>query len=200
MDYLILRHSPCDILLPYKIRFGFIGPFIEQKGLHILIRAFNKVKVDNVVLKIFGDKPALSRDSYSTKIRSMVRNKNIKFMGRFNNEDIAKILSTIDVLIVPSIWYENSPLVIHEAFMARVPVITANIGGMAELVQNNMNGLLFKVGDAEDLFEKIDRFIKEPRLIEELGKNIPAIKTIEEDANELEGLYTILAHKYQISV
>jgi len=170
-----------------KIRFGFSGTIIQHKGVHVLIRAFNKVKLTNVELKIYGD-PEITPDYYK-EISDLAKNPNIKFMGHFDNCDIAAILSEIDVLIVPSIWYENSPLTIHEAFIAKIPVITSNIGGMADLVQHMENGLLFKVGDSEDLYRKIKLIIDDPSLIEKLSSNIKPVKTIEENAEEIEKIY-----------
>ena len=82
---------------------------------------------------------------------------NFLWFGQYDNKDIAGIFSVIDILVVPSIWHENSPSTIHAAFMARIPVITSNIGGMAELVQDGVNGLLFQVGDSKDLTKKCKR-------------------------------------------
>jgi len=120
---------------------------------------------------------------------------NIKFMGGYYVEEAHKIFSQLDVLVIPSIWYENSPLTIHEAFMAGVPVITSNIGGMAELVKHNNNGLLFKVGDSEDLYQTIMKVIENPELISQLSANVPSVKSIEENAEELEEIYKNLVGK-----
>jgi glycosyltransferase involved in cell wall biosynthesis len=98
-------------------------------------------------------------------------------------------MAEIDVLVVPSIWHENSPLTIHEAFLAKTPVIASNIGGMAELIQDEVNGLLFKVGDVADLREKITMIVQHPDLISKLSANIGPVKTIEENAVEIEQIY-----------
>ena len=83
-------------------------------------------------------------------------NPNIHIMGELENKDKRKAFEEIDVLIVPSLWYENSPLVIAEAFLSKIPVITSNIGGMAELVKDGENGFTFPVGDAEKLMKEIE--------------------------------------------
>jgi len=83
---------------------------------------------------------------------------------------------------VPSIWYENAPLTIQEAFLAKIPVIATNLGGMREFVQDGVNGLLFRPRDAADLREKIRQIIDHPALVEQLGKRAPTVKTITEDA------------------
>jgi len=173
-----------------KIRFGFIGTIIPSKGLHVLIEAFNMVESDKATLSIYGIAlPYDGYENYPQELQGMAVNPNIEFMGGYDNEDIANILSGIDVLIVPSIWYENSPLTIHEAFMAGIPVIASNIGGMAEYVHHMENGLLFEVGNPADLCDKISTVIENQSLIETLSKNIRPVKTIEESATELEGIY-----------
>ena len=96
------------------------------------------------------------------------------------------------MLVVPSIWHENSPLTIHEAFMACVPVITSNIGGMAELVQDGVNGLLFQVGDSKDLAKRIQMVIDATGLIERLRKNIKPVIPIENPALEIREIYRSL--------
>jgi len=175
------------------VRFGFIGNIIPSKGLHILIKAFNKLQNSDVVLKIYG--LALPYDgfkNYLQLLKGMVTNPKISFMGKYDNEKLASILAGMDVLIVPSLWYENSPLTIHEAFMAKMPVIASNIGGIPELVQDGENGFLFRAGDPEDLYQKLCKFIKEPGLIEKFKKNVASVKTIKRNAEELENIYVNL--------
>lgn len=166
-----------------KIRFGFIGRVIPIKGISLLIDAFNKVNHNNAELNIYGSKP---RSSIFLKNR--FPNSVINFKGSFNNKNIAKVLSNVDVLVVPSIWYENSPLVIHEAFLAHIPVITSNLGGMAELVSHEKNGLLFNLGSLEDLARCLNLFVKYPKLIKLYSQNT-YVRSIEENVSSIEKLY-----------
>jgi len=166
------------------IRFGYIGRIIAVKGIDLLIRAFNSLEIDNFIIKIYGrDTPGLDF------LKGMSNKSHIKFMGSYNNWDIAEVLSEIDVIVAPSIWYENSPLVIHEAFLANIPVITSDSGGMAELVTHEKNGLLFDLGDVQDLKEKIMVFLDNPELIEAYSKKVSQVKSIEEDTNLISSLY-----------
>ena len=176
-----------------RLRFTFIGSPVIQKGVHVLVEAFNAVNDPKADLNIYGDLSV--QPEYSAVLVKMAKNPNIHFRGRFENEKIGEILSNTDVLVVPSVWFENSPLTIHEAFIAGIPVITSNLGGMADLVKDGVNGLLFKVGDAEDLREKILSLIEKPALIERLRRGMPKVKTIEEDALFMEGLYAKVIHK-----
>jgi glycosyltransferase involved in cell wall biosynthesis len=84
--------------------------------------------------------------------------------------------------VVPSVWLENSPFVIKEAFAAGLPVVASNLGGMAEMVSDGHNGLLFEPGDAADLRRALHRLLNEPGLLERLREGIPRVRTIDEDA------------------
>jgi glycosyltransferase involved in cell wall biosynthesis len=90
---------------------------------------------------------------------------------------------------VPSIWPENAPLVIQEAFWTKTPVIASRIGGIPERVREGMDGLLFNPGDAQDLRAKMELLIEKPETIERLRKNILPPKCIEEHAAEIENVY-----------
>lgn len=173
-----------------EVRFGFIGAIMPQKGIHILLEAFSNIK--DATLKIYGRRDA--DIGYYQGLRKDLRN--VEFMGEARTEEERrKMFSNIDILVFPSIWFENSPLVIHEAFMAKLPVITSNLGGMAELVKHNKNGLLFEAGNSNDLHEKIRMVIDNSGLIEKLRENIGPVKTIEEDSRNLEKIYQNLKQK-----
>lgn len=174
-----------------KLRFGFMGNLLPAKGTHILIQSFNKIKNDNAELRIYGQANSYKGilGNYPRYIKKISRNKNIRFMGGFDNKDVAKILGEIDVLVVPSIWHENSPLVIQEAFAAKTPVIASSIGGIPELIDDGVNGFLFKPNDIEDLYRKINSIIESPSLTEEIKQNITFPKSIEQNAWETESIY-----------
>jgi len=177
-----------------KIRFAFIGSILPAKGIHILIEAFNKIKDESLELKIYGNFSSYKgflRD-YFKYIKKIVRNKNIKFMGGFDNRYILDIFKEIDILVLPSIWPENSPLVIQEAFATKTPVIASNIGGIPELIDDRVNGLLFKAGDSDALYTIIELIKNNTSILDELRKNISLPKDIKTNALEIENLYKSL--------
>ena len=176
------EHTAAD-----KPRFGYMGRIIPSKGIHILIEAFNKMD-DRAVLNIFG-----ASTSDAIYLKEMVKNCNIHFKGGFDNREIKRVLKEIDVMVVPSIWYENSPLVIHEAFLAGIPVIASDLGGMAEYVKDGKNGLLFEVDNADDLYEKLIQFVNNPELINKLSSDGKDVISIEEDANRIVSIYRELS-------
>jgi len=169
------------------LRFGYIGTVQKHKGVHVLVEAFNDIDDPSMELKIFGD-PHIAPDYYA-HVRRMAHHPRIQFPGMFDNAEVGRILSGIDVLIVPSIWPENSPVTIHEAYLAKIPVIASRIGGIPELVQDGVNGFLFTPGDAKDLLRKMRLFIEDRSLLERLRANVGPVKSIEENAQELEAIY-----------
>ncbi len=166
------------------IRFGFLGRIIPAKGIDLLIEAFCGMEEEDAVLNIYGSLSASGR-----YLKDKVRNPRIHFRGSYDNRDIAKVLSEVDVLVVPSIWYENSPLVIHEAFLAKVPVIATNLGGMAEYVHDGENGLLFELGNVKNLTEMMEMIVRNPTLLQKLSDKETPVRTIQEDADSVVGVY-----------
>ena len=130
--------------------FGYIGTHIPAKGVDRLIRAFGEV-AGEPILRMWG----WDRGVETAGLRSLARDLpgsagiRVQWMGEYRNQDIVlQVFNHCDAVVVPSIWAENSPLVIHEALQAGVPVITADYGGMAEYVHDGENGLLFTHRDA----------------------------------------------------
>ena len=170
--------------------FGFIGTLVKHKGLMTLLEALNAFPAEDIELKIFGD----PRDfpGYVRMLKKVAGNdRRIEWKGRVEHDRIVEALNEIDVLVVPSLWYENSPLTIHEAFMAGVPVVASNIGGMRELIEEG-GGLLFEVGNHLDLSEKIKQIAATPETLDKLRKSIPPVKSIDENYQELLIIYQML--------
>ncbi len=174
-----------------KIRFGYIGTLIPSKGIHVLLEAFHRIPDEQVELRIYGYYSSFHPgfEDYAESLKTLCPTPNVHWGGRYNNKDVAKLLSEIDVLVVPSIWYENSPLTIHEAFLAGVPVITSNVGGMAELVEDGVNGLHFQMGNVEDLTRQLQRVIDDPTLIKTLKPTDLSVTSIDSHALKIETLY-----------
>jgi glycosyltransferase involved in cell wall biosynthesis len=99
------------------------------------------------------------------------------------------VLDEIDVVVVPSLWYENAPLVIGAAQAYGIPVIATRLGGMKEMVIDGVNGFTFEVGDAEQLADKIRLIAANPSLIADSSKNRMLPPRIESEAFLLETLY-----------
>jgi glycosyltransferase involved in cell wall biosynthesis len=168
------------------LRLGFLGQIKPHKGTDLLIdavlpllQAGRKLSID-----IWG--PEHEEPEFAARLRQQTRDfPTIRWNGRYNIADVWKILSDIDVLVIPSRWYENSPTVIAEAFLMGVPVIATRLGGMAEMVEHEKSGLLFELNNAQDLQRQIVRLLDEPAYLNALRAGIPAIKTAEQEVQEI---------------
>lgn len=170
-----------------KLRLGFVGSLVWYKGGEVLMRALQELDPARFELHVHGDfKP--DSDPHHAELRRLAP-AHVHFHGRFDNARIAEVYAGLDVLIVPSIWWENSPLTIHEAHIFGTPVIASNIGGMAEFVRDGIDGLQFEVGDAQDLARVLRRLADEPELLGRLSRDFPPIKSIEDDAATMEFRY-----------
>ena len=156
----------------HGVIFGYIGRHVAAKGIHLLIEAFGKT-TGQAYLKIWG-RFCGDTTPYLKELAQKLpqeRGRRIQWLPEYRNEEIVEqVFNHTDVIVVPSIWVENSPLVIHEAQQARVPVITADAGGMAEYVRHGENGLLFKHRNAGDLARQMQILMDRPDLCKELGK------------------------------
>jgi glycosyltransferase involved in cell wall biosynthesis len=113
-------------------------------------------------------------------------------VGKYNHSELADLMAAIDWVVVPSTWWENSPLVIQEAFQFGRPVICSDIGGMAEKVEHGVNGLHFRAGDAESLAATILEAAETPGLWDRLRAGIRPVYTMDEHLRTLTTLYVDL--------
>lgn len=177
--------------------FGYIGTHIPAKGIHLLITAFGRVG-GNVRLRIWGRPRGQDTESLKALVAALPPGiaERVEWLAEYRNQEIVQdVFNRVDAIVVPSVWVENSPLVIHEAQQARVPVITADVGGMAEYVHHEVNGLLFTHRSAESLAEQMRRFAADPVFAQSLGSHgylfsgNNDIPSIDEHVREVEALY-----------
>ncbi|MBL4770445.1 MAG: glycosyltransferase, partial [Planctomycetes bacterium] len=173
------------------IRFGFVGSLVWYKGGETMIRAMRNLAGENALLNVYGTFDP-ENDEHHAELGELAKGHNVTFHGRFDNSKLAGVYAEIDVLIVPSVWYENAPITIHEAHLTGTPVLTSNIGGMAEFVRDGIDGLHFEVGDDKDLAKQMKRFIDGPGLLDELSKDFPPLKTLDQNVEETESRYRAL--------
>jgi glycosyltransferase involved in cell wall biosynthesis len=174
------------------LRFGFVGTLAPHKGPDVLVRAFRKLppKVE-ATLAIHGSEEGY--EAYAGELRALAGgDARISFRGPFPREELGSVLAGLDVLVVPSRWYENAPGVIFEAFAAGMPVVATDLGGMSEFVTPGKDGLLFSLDDADDLATQLRTLAAEAALLEHLRAGIEPVKTVGEYAGELIELYDTL--------
>ena len=178
--------------------FGYIGTHIPAKGINLLIEAFSKIG-NPATLKIFGRDNGQITNALKQLAKSSINP--IEFHGEYINHNLANdVFSKIDCIVVPSIWAENAPLVIHEAQSCKIPVITADYGGMKEYVNHKINGLLFEHRNAKSLQKQLEFAIQNTKLMEEFGNkgylysNDGSVPDIVNHCKELEEIYNKFGH------
>jgi glycosyltransferase involved in cell wall biosynthesis len=176
------------------LQLTYMGQIAEHKGVHVLIDAMRILPDARVRVQIYGD--LSSNPDYVRLLRSSSNSDpRIHWMGTFERTELAGIMAQTDAVVVPSLWYENSPNVIFEAFAHGTPVIATDLGGMAELVQSGVNGLLFPVGDSAALATAIRRIADDRQLLAQYAQHIPPVRTIAQETDELEHLFLgLIAH------
>jgi len=172
------RHEP--------VRFGFLGALIRDKGVHVLIDAFNRLPAGCAELHIFG--PAAD-PAYNEDLRRRAQHPGIRWRGPVPHPERWAALAEVDVVVVPSIWYENSPLAIHEAHMAGVPVIGSATGGIPEHVRDSVDGRTFPAGDVDALAACLRGVVEDPESLARWERATIAPKTMEAHVLEIESIY-----------
>lgn len=157
----------------------YVGGLRKHKGVQVLINAFKNIQSKHIMLHICGK--GENEDEFKIIAGS---DKRIIFHGFVPDNELIDLYIKANILVVPSIWYDNSPTVIYESLMAGTPVIGSRIGGIAELIEDGHNGYLFESGNADEL-EKI---------LENLVKDIPQLKRLEEGAIESVKKYSMEHH------
>lgn len=167
------------------IRFLYVGGLSWQKGVHTLIEAFAGIR-GNAELWIAGDESA--DPAYVSHLRRLA-GPNVRFLGRLNRAEVWNTLAQVDVVAVPSLWYEAYSFLISEAFAAGLPVLASRLGALADRVRDGMDGLLLPPGDVSAWRAAIQRLIDDPGLLSRLRANVQPPMTMEEHVQRLEALY-----------
>ncbi len=179
------------------LRVGYIGRIDEVKGIHVLLEAVRRVKKEvPLTVHIYGTVQGPKQRQYERKLRARYgRDPRVFWQGELPASRRFETMSSFDVLAVPSVWLETGPLVVMEAWACRVPVVGSRQGGIAELVQEGKGGLLVAPGDARSLADALCRLAEDEGLRMSLTDSIPAVRTVDAVAAEMEGLYRRVAHQ-----
>lgn len=173
-----------------KLKISYLGTILHHKGVHVLIKAIQKIKSNKISFDIWGG--CFHEKSYYKRLTRLVwGDKRIKFKGEYDYAFVYKILKESDLIVVPSLWWENSPFTILTGFAAGIPAIVSNIGGMAELVKDGKTGFTFEVGSSESLAKVIEGILNDPMVLNDLKRNISAPR-IEEEVFYYECIYNAL--------
>ena len=188
----LAARSAHDRIVGRPVRFGFIGTLIPNKGPELLVRAFQRLPADHATLDVWGQGGGPGGATYERRLKGLNHHPAVRFHGRFDNAKIADVLATFDVIVVPSLWWENAPLTLAEAAAAGLPAICAGHGGMAEFARRFGSAVTFSPGDIDDLERALRRFLDEPGLFESLRPKRP-VRTSTDDVRAWEAQYARIA-------
>lgn len=159
-------------------RFAFFGQVTELKGVQILLEAVLRVPEElwgGATLNVFGGNLEFQTEAFRAQLAQTMKRagRRARVHGSYRPEDLSRLMAGVDWVVMPSIWWENSPVVIQESFLHRRPLIVSDIGGMAEKVRDGVDGLHFRVGSPEDLADQLCRALQEPDLWPRLAAAAP---------------------------
>ena len=154
---------------------GFFGQLSHFKGAKVMLEAMSLLDDDvDAHLWLHGANLELQTQEFQEEFATMQRSLQgrVTFRGPYDHAELPKLMADLHWVLVPSIWWENSPLVIQEAFFHRRPIICSDVGGMAEKVRDGVDGIHFRVGDAFSLARTIETATRSPRLWRSLRDGI----------------------------
>ena len=168
---------------PDPLKFGFFGNIAPHKGVLVALAAVQQVDNAFISLGIHGGLH-FQDDQFQTRFNEALAAAQAAacWHGPYARDDLARLMAAVAWVIVPSTWWENAPLIILEAFRHRRPVICSDIGGMAEMVEDGVNGLLFRAGDATDLACTMRRAATERGLFQKLQRGLPDVPELNQSA------------------
>jgi glycosyltransferase involved in cell wall biosynthesis len=176
-------------------RFGFFGQITSFKGLQVLLEAMRRLGGDfSGHLWVHGSGLEAQPESFRTEISHLLRDtsQTVTFSGAYERERLPHLIASVDWVVVPSMWWENSPLVVQEAFQGTRPVICSGIGGLAEKVTDGVNGLHFTRGDPGSLARTLRRAVESEGMWDRLRGGIPPIPRVDDHVRTLGEIYTDL--------
>lgn len=173
--------------------FAFFGQINPWKGLDLLLEAMSIVLerrpagAPMPTLNVHGAR----LDEQEPAVRKRIQNQlkalhpHVQFHGAYRKADLPQLMQSVGWVLVPSIWWENSPLVIQEAFSLGRPVVAANIGGMLEKVRHDVDGLHFRARDAGSLAKVIEQALDDPSLWPRLCAGIRPVPQIQDQIQQV---------------
>lgn len=184
------------------LRFLFAGALLETKGIGFLLDAIHSLPGRNARLEIYGTGPMSANVEQAAQA-----DPRITYHGLYQMDQLSALLNRVDVVVVPSIWHENMPLIMQEAQACGVPTLVSDVGGMTECVTDGVNGFTFRVGDVADLQQKMQMIIDHPEILNGIKENMRnpkpgqyRVTALEEEAGLYLALYEQILNKPDFTV
>jgi glycosyltransferase involved in cell wall biosynthesis len=175
-------------------RFGYFGQFTAFKGSDVLMEAMQLLterRRPRPTLRLHGANIEHQPEEFQAKFRRLLDAAagDVTLVGRYRPDELPALMRAVDWVVVPSIWWENAPLVIQEAFALGRPVICSDIGGMAEKVTDGVDGLHFRAGDPAGLADVMERAVRTDGLWDRLRAGIGEVHSLQRHVARLGDLY-----------
>ncbi len=169
------------------VKFGYIGQITAHKGVDLLVNAYKGVRGKKSLL-IYG--PPDQDHHYMKELTRISSGAEcVEFRGTFPREELPARLSELDVLVIPSRWYENSPLVLLYALATKTPVVVTDVKGMSEFVSDDVNGYTFQMNNQIHLTRIMQNLVDHPGIIERLSRNAQYTMDTSDHARKVLALY-----------
>jgi glycosyltransferase involved in cell wall biosynthesis len=184
-----------------RARFAFFGQVTRFKGVHVLLDAVSRIPDDawgtDAALEIFGGNLETQPEKVQAEINALLAKvgPRARLHGAYQGHELPRLMAQADWVVMPSIWWENAPVVIQEAFHHRRPLIVSDIGGMAEKVRHGVDGLHFRASSAQDLAETMAMAMGDRTLWGRLSAAAPAVLDLHQAAGLHRALYSRLLHE-----
>ncbi len=170
------------------LQIGYVGSLTPHKGLHLLLAALRGIPGEGWRLHVHGDPD--THPEYTRELERLAgEDRRIQYHGGFPSAKLGAVLSGLDLIVVPSVWYENTPFTILEAQAMNVPVLASDLGGISEIVTDGENGLLFEAGNVDMLGQMLRRVLDHRDLLDGLRRKPPVVRSLAESLDDLEDLY-----------
>lgn len=174
------------------LRVACIGRTHRVKGVDTLIKAVRTAPELKIELDIYLVSQGASDEEYRNELESLAaHDARIEFLAPVPHETIVSTLRGYHLLAAPSRWLETGPLVVLESFLAGTPVVGSDLGGIAELVRHERNGLLVRFDDVLAWAEALERCARDRQLLARLRKGVQRPRSMMDVAREMAQLYQI---------
>jgi len=214
--HLIPRGIPRPEIIPVRqrpqddgrVRFVYIGGLAWQKGVHVVVEAFNSLPTGSaesadstesadpggpVELIIAGDETKFP--DYVAELKALATHPGIRFVGRLDRPGVFQVMADADAVLVPSLWYETFSMLTREAFAMGVPVLVSDHGVLADAVTHEENGVRVAPGSVDAWRAAMARYIASPELRVKMKAGVKPPLTMAEYIDNLEAEYAAVMNR-----